>query len=128
MLRIRTLLWNLVGIIRTEEGLAAAVDQLDAIDSQLPPSIPGSSRTLLLSAQVIARAALLRKESVGSHYRSDLPHSTGAALRHSTVTVLLDDPRRIVAEFEKEPHVGALAGSTPPPSNGRRESPPAITA
>ena len=128
VLRIRTLLWNLVGVVRTEEGLAAAVDQLDAIDSQLPPSTPGSSRTLLLSAQVIARAALLRKESVGSHYRSDVPHSTGAALRHSTVTVSLADSHRIVAEFENETDVGAMAGFAPPESSGRRESPPAITA
>ena len=128
VLRIRTLLWDLVGVVRTKKGLATAVDQLETIDKQLPPNIPGSSRTLLLSARVIAQAALLRKESVGSHYRSDAPHSKGASLQHSTVTVSLRDPHRLVAEFEDEQPGGELmAGSASVQTRAHRKSTPAIT-
>ncbi len=126
VLRIRTLLWNLVGVVRTKEGLATAVDQLETIDKQLPTNIPGSSRTLLLSARVIAQAALLRKESVGSHYRSDAPHSKGASLQHSTVTVSPRDPHRLVAEFEDEPGGEPMARSAFVQTRAHRESTPAI--
>ena len=127
VLRIRTLLWDLVGVVRTKEGLATAVDQLETIDKQLPPNIPGSSRTLLLSARVIAQAALLRKESVGSHYRNDAPHSNGVSLQHSTVTVSPHNPHRLIAEFEDEPGGEPMAGSAFVQTRARRENTPAIT-
>jgi aspartate oxidase len=127
VLKIRTLLWDLVGVVRTKEGLATAVDQLETIDKQLPTNIPGSSRALLLSARVIAQAALLRKESVGSHYRSDAPYSNEASLRHSTVTVSLRNPYRLVAEFEEETGGEPIAGSASVQTRAQRESTPAIT-
>ena len=103
VLQIRALFWNFVGVVRDEAGLSAAIEQLDVIDRQLPSAIPRSSRNLLLSARMIARAALLRSASVGGHYRSDAPPSTGSSLRHSIVTISLEEPGRILSEFESQP-------------------------
>ncbi len=128
VLRIRTLLWEGVGVVRNEEGLTGAVDQLDDIDRRLPYATPPSSRNLLLSARMIAQAALLRKESIGSHYRSDAKPATGRPLRHSGVTLGRDGGNSIVAELETAPGVEATIRTAQPLSVGDRESLPPITA
>ena len=72
--KIRDLMWRQVGIMRNGKELAEAIKQLEAME--LPKSEkPGRSahelRNLHNLALVIARAALAREESRGSHYRSD---------------------------------------------------------
>jgi L-aspartate oxidase len=65
-----------VGIMRTGKELAEAIEQLEAIEH---PKCEKSGRSghelrnLHTLALVMARAALAREESRGSHYRSDFP-------------------------------------------------------
>jgi aspartate oxidase len=47
----------------------------------------GVSHNLLLSARLIARAALLREESIGSHFREDFPERGEGSPRHSVLTL-----------------------------------------
>ena len=126
-LRIRTLLWDLVGVVRNKAGLTEAIDQLDAIDAELPPGVPGSGSNLLLSARMITRAALFRRGSIGSHYRSDAPDSTSDPLRHSVVTLSPRDFHRIHVEFEGRSDPARSVHPTPARPAGRRESTAAIT-
>jgi L-aspartate oxidase len=78
-----------VGMVRDASGLQAAIARLEQIRSALPPS--GSrrcaeTRNIVECGLAIARSALLRKESRGSHYRADFPHSDDARFgRHSVV-------------------------------------------
>ena len=71
---IRDVMWREVGIMRNGKALADAIKQLEAME---PPKAekPGRSahelRNLHTLALVIARSALAREESRGSHYRSD---------------------------------------------------------
>jgi L-aspartate oxidase len=58
---VKDLMWRNVGIIRSEEGLRRAIDELEG---SLLPSL-------------IARAAMVRRESVGAHYRVDYPNWSG---------------------------------------------------
>jgi L-aspartate oxidase len=74
--QIRTILWRDVGILRNGRDLALAVEQLAAMEIATP-SCPDRKQCELHNiwtlAELIARAALAREESRGSHYRSDFP-------------------------------------------------------
>lgn len=117
VLQIRTTMWNEVGVVRSSDGLARATQEFDEIARRLPSRIPEHSRNLLLSGKMIARAAHLRRESVGGHFRSDAPPMGDAPLLHSVVSLATDGEGspRIVAEFEQE---------TPP---GGRERDPTLS-
>ncbi len=74
---IQNVMWEHVGILRDRQGLLEALDQLDRL-SPPPPSTPERARwetyNLWLLARAVARCALAREESRGSHYRSDFPY------------------------------------------------------
>lgn len=73
--RIRSLLSEKVGIVRSADGLQAACCELDRIPFSSQLSRDGQEfNSLLCNARLIARAALLRCESRGAHYRVDWPH------------------------------------------------------
>ena len=75
--RVRDLLWDEVGIVRTGSGLRGALEELAEIGEKVEPSrsaeAPGPVANALLTASLIARAALTRTESRGAHFRSDFP-------------------------------------------------------
>ncbi|HUI38724.1 MAG TPA: L-aspartate oxidase [Thermoplasmata archaeon] len=74
--RVRDILWNLVGIVRTGAGLAEAERELLAILARAEPpdgQPPGAGANAALTGRLIARAALERTESRGAHFRSDYP-------------------------------------------------------
>jgi L-aspartate oxidase len=82
-LRIRTILWERVGVVRDEEGLRSAVAELDAMEERLAGDTPPHARNLLLCGRLIARAALQRRESIGSHFRSDFPEPSATPCHSS---------------------------------------------
>lgn len=69
---IRVVMWEHAGIDRTAKGLRACLRQLDEIAKRLSP---GATEELNMvdTARLIARAALMRKESRGGHFRHDFP-------------------------------------------------------
>jgi L-aspartate oxidase len=69
---IRTTMWTHAGIDRTGAGLERCLEELARIERRLTPGMT-EERNLLESACMIARAALLRTESRGGHFRSDFP-------------------------------------------------------
>jgi L-aspartate oxidase len=82
---VQNTLWNEVGIVRTEDDLVAALERFDALlTATLPPkadSVPGPVANAALTAMLVAKAASIRTESRGAHYRSDWPKRR-AAWRH----------------------------------------------
>ncbi|MFH1375584.1 MAG: FAD-binding protein, partial [Patescibacteria group bacterium] len=60
---IRTEMWERVGIVRTRKGLQAA---LKALEKLKPKSLPAVNA--LTVAKLVAKAALARKKSVGTHF------------------------------------------------------------
>ncbi|HJQ34938.1 MAG TPA: L-aspartate oxidase [Pyrinomonadaceae bacterium] len=81
--RVRRLMWERVGILRTRDGLARALQEFEQIASA--PLLPGP-RNFITTATVIARAALWREESRGGHYRLDFPQRDDEHWRVHSVT------------------------------------------
>ncbi len=67
---VRRLMWENVGLVRSRDGLRAALARFDALAEQ---RLPGPSRSLVTVARLVATAALARTESRGAHFRSDHP-------------------------------------------------------
>jgi L-aspartate oxidase len=74
---VRATMWEQAGIARTAKGLRQALKELAEIEQRLPVGAT-EEQNLVLTARLIAEAALLRKESRGGHYRSDFPRAERA--------------------------------------------------
>jgi L-aspartate oxidase len=74
---LRKLMWDRVGIIRSEKSLMEAREEMRQWEYILKKKFMTRRelelKNMLGVAISITEAALLRKESVGSHYRSDFP-------------------------------------------------------
>ena len=81
-------MWEKVGIIRCGESLADAAGKLEEWSSVLDKSLTTRRelelRNMLELAQLITKAAMSRKGSVGAHYRSDYPDRGEEWKRHIT--------------------------------------------
>jgi L-aspartate oxidase len=71
---IRAVMWENAGIARTARGLRTALERLAEIGERLPPGAT-EEQNMLQTAQLVAEAALMRKESRGGHYRADFPRA-----------------------------------------------------
>ena len=79
---LKEIMWYKAGIIRHDKELKEALAVLEELQSSsLKVSVSGAAqlikllelRNMLLLSEIICRAALLRNESRGAHYRSDYP-------------------------------------------------------
>lgn len=79
---LRHLMWNQVGIVRQAASLRHAPDAIRALSERAqvcggdrPPAVVRCLEldNICLTAEAIARAALAREESRGTHYREDFP-------------------------------------------------------
>jgi L-aspartate oxidase len=68
--RVRRLMWERVGILRSRQSLQRALAEFEQIGRA---RLRAPSRNFLTVATLIARAALWREESRGAHYRVDFP-------------------------------------------------------
>ncbi len=75
--QLKDAMWNQVGIVRDQTSLTQALKILDRWEPLLTAPIvtqaEGEFKNLVTVALLIVRAALLRKNSIGVHYRSDDP-------------------------------------------------------
>lgn len=85
---LKELMWNNVGIIRNQEKLMLAKEQIEKLKEQFAYTYkcPNRSnyelRNLLTIAELIVAFALNRKESRGAHYREDFPQKDLIAESH----------------------------------------------
>jgi len=85
---LQNIMWNNVAIIRQEIGLKSALKAIDSLNKKLGVmKIPDGKEfnknfqdaleleNMILVAKLVTRAALIREESRGSHYRGDYPET-----------------------------------------------------
>ncbi len=99
--QLREWLWKSAGIIRNGKDLRHVFERLHAWGAPAPEAVreaanePDRSacsredfeyRNLLAVASLIARSALAREESRGSHYRTDFPFKVDRYRKHSYVS------------------------------------------
>lgn len=98
--QIRRLMWNYVGIVRTEKRLLLVQKRLAPIlrevaqhfrDYLLTPNLV-ELRNIALIAELIVQCALLRKESRGLHFLADYPGPDDVNWRRDTV-ISRHDPK-----------------------------------
>ena len=80
--RLNEVMWVHAGIMRRGEDLEEALQEIEGLKARIPLLRAGDFRELiqvletgnmLTCAEMVCRAALLRTESRGGHYRSDFP-------------------------------------------------------
>ena len=87
--QIQEVMWKNAGIVRTRTGMQEAIKALEALAPRV--AHPRTRRAheaanLHLAGLLVARSALAREESRGSHYRIDNPgHDDKRFLKHSVV-------------------------------------------
>lgn len=87
--QIQDLTWKELGIVRTRAGMQKAVKTLEEMAPKVahPKTRRGhEAANLHLAASLVARSALAREESRGSHYRMEYPdHDDKKFLKHSVI-------------------------------------------
>ncbi|NLG34501.1 MAG: L-aspartate oxidase [Lentisphaerae bacterium] len=89
---IRTVMWDYVGIVRTNRRLARALRRIANLRREirsyyrdyLVTSDLLELRNIAAVAELVIRSAMLRRESRGLHYTLDYPYPA-ASMRHDTV-------------------------------------------
>ena len=71
--RVRDLMWDRVGVERSEAGLRRALEELGELAGEIPGR--GELANMMVVAKLVAHAARVRTESRGAHYRVDVPWS-----------------------------------------------------
>ncbi len=103
---LRALMTKYVGVQRSAKGLKLALAELRTLAAAATGDTVLSN--MILTARLIATAALNRKESRGGHYRTDFP-AANPALAHRTFITLTDlDARDAAPRAPASP--AALAG------------------
>lgn len=117
-----------VGIIRTKDSLQTGIDTIEKLKekyktvkakgaSQFNPGWHEalSMRNLLITAEAVARAALMREESRGAHTRADFPEEQQNWLKYNLVSSKGSDGKMQLKKVERaavDPELERIAKSS----------------
>lgn len=79
---VRNVMYSNVGLVRNQAGLNEALARIEELTAEFGDTT-SELANLLIVGRLIAEAALARRESRGSHYRSDYPHADEAFAKRS---------------------------------------------
>jgi L-aspartate oxidase len=119
---LRRTMWGQVGIIRSRESLVRATAQLSRWEHMISKSFAGRAdlevKNMVQVAHCVAEAALWRENSVGAHFRSDIPESKRPGWKqHSQLSV-----KKSVIGQERQKHSGQVVALQSPKTQSRGRS------
>jgi L-aspartate oxidase len=90
---IRTIMWDYVGIVRSNFRLKRALKRLEMIEKEVEKCYKKTTvtpelielRNIATVARLIAKSAISRKESRGLHYNTDFPEKNDDLWLHDTI-------------------------------------------
>jgi L-aspartate oxidase len=85
LVQLRAIMSKYVGVARSAKGLKRALAELKALEAVAAADTVLSN--MILTARLIATAALMRKESRGGHYRLDFPAANPALAQRTFITL-----------------------------------------
>jgi succinate dehydrogenase / fumarate reductase flavoprotein subunit len=113
---LRAVMQSLVGIVRTEEDLRAALDKIAALRQRAARAKVGGNiqynpgwhlaldlKNMLDISEAVTRAALERQESRGAHTREDFPDSSAEWAKVNVIVRQSRDGIQVVREPLTEP-------------------------
>ncbi len=74
--RFQTVMTEGAGVLRSAESLSATIGALDDVTAGEPSTSSWEMTNLLFVGEALARAALIREETRGSHWREDFPEAS----------------------------------------------------
>ncbi len=91
--RLKKNMWNNVGIVRSNQGLQTAWDEISAIEQEINKMSPKNImnldsyelKNMLIVAKLVTKCAMHRKESRGLHYNFDYPKQDDVNFHKDTV-------------------------------------------
>lgn len=98
--KLQNLMSDYVGVVRTENGLKHALQNICNWIEQNDNHFPLNN--MLCVAKIVVVAALVRKESRGAHYREDYPNANPDFAQRTIFE--LDEINRLSSKLIKEPH------------------------
>ena len=87
--QLKEIMWSKVGIIRNENDLLSAKEEIEKLEKEFgytdkcPSREFYELRNLLVLAKIITEFAINRKESRGGHFRSDYPQKSDKAVHYT---------------------------------------------
>ena len=116
--RIKEVMWKYCGIIRTERGLEACVralqdleaEEVERLHADTPRELMEALEAInmLTVAKLVATSAKMRKESRGTHYRSDYPQQNDREWLKNIIITRRND--EVGIELSPVPTTGISAG------------------
>ena len=105
---IRKIMWNYVGIIRTEKNLLLANEKIDLIEKEVNlyysqyyiSSDLLELRNIVNIAKLIIKSALTRKESRGLHFSKDYPISNDKFKKDTEITGRINEYESNLSKFK----------------------------
>ena len=87
--RVQEIMWQHAGLVRSGDGLRAALNELDQLAMKFGDPMPERASielaNMICVASLVARASLEREESRGAHFRTDFPDLDDAHWQHHIV-------------------------------------------
>lgn len=116
---LRRTMWGQVGIIRSRESLVRATAQLSRWEHMISKSFAGRAdlevKNMVQVAHCVAEAALWRENSVGAHFRSDIPEAKRPGWKqHSQLSV-----KKPAIEQERQKRSGQVVALQSPKTQSR---------